>query len=274
MDSEMFKSMKVLAVATGIIMLPLVTTEGALSQPLLAQLMPPSVYMPQQVPHIPATAVPAPAGRAASDTREIEARILVTLAIAAERDGKLVQAIDLYQQVMDLGKQTGKPSVDVAVAEGRVGGIYADLHQFRLAIHYANMSLAEFQKILGPVSDDVAIELNNVGWMKEQLGLNKQAEAAYKQALSVLYASSDADDDLIGISENNYAHFLASGHRDREAYQHYQKAYAHMKQCFGPNYPLSKYIQGQLRQAKKQLDLPAAKVPARSQDSVKHPGSR
>ena len=254
----MKRSTKSLIAATAATLLPLMTMPIAMSQPLITQLMPPSVVFPPQAPKPAAIPAPAHVPMPAADERTVEARILLQLGTGAEQDGKLLDAIGIYNQVLAVSQRMGRPNIDAAIAAGRLGALYADLRQMPKAIKSAHIALAEFEKVEGPINNDVAIELNNLAWMYEQVGQMKQAEASYKQGLSVLRASKDEDDDLIGITENNYADLLMSQHRVKEAYPHYQKAFANLSDFFGSDHPLAKMAGHKLEKAKRQMTRTAA----------------
>ncbi len=218
--------------------------------PLVSQLVPSTVLVPPQIPVQPPrqSTLPLPSTPPDQSLNDaaIEARTLLQLATGAEARGKLSSAIELYKQVVQTAAKLGTPSTDAAIANGRIAALCADMGRPTLGIRYAKNSLMEFQKLEGPVNNDVAIELNNLAWLEQKAGNSREAEKLYRQSLSVLQASQDENEDLRAITENNLADLLILHHQYGDAFKHYQNGYAHAKAYYGADNPLTRMISKKL----------------------------
>lgn len=242
----MFTKKNAIVAATILGLLPMASAPTAFSAPLVSQIIPPSVFVPPHAPPAEAVPAPAPGTKAEPEENAVEASILLRLAGGAEAEGNLLEALRLYEKVIQLTAKAGVPSVNAAIANGRLGALCADLDSPEIGIRFAKRSLQEFEQLEGPVNNDVAIELNNLAWLQEQAGKNLEAERSYEQALTILQIVAEDNEDLFAITENNLADLLTDQHRVKEAYKHYQNSYEHAKASFGQDNPLTKMIQKKL----------------------------
>jgi tetratricopeptide (TPR) repeat protein len=252
----MIGNKKFIAAAIFLMALPVSTPLAAQSVPVVAQLVPPVIFTPPSTPKVPSlNSVPTPAPSRANgrDEAAIEARILLQLAAGSEQDGKTLDAINLYRQVISVSEKTMSPSMDAGIAAGRLGALYADMKNLSLAMKYAKQALQTFEKFEGPVCNDVGIELNNIAWIQEQLGDKIGAERTYKQTIAVFKASADENDDLIAVACQNLGDMYRTQLRYKDAYAQFKTAQHFAQAFFGDEHPLARLIKTKLKETKRLL---------------------
>lgn len=215
--------------------------------------LPPALFTPPQLPSPRTIPAPAPLPQIKADDAAIRAHTTLAKAIQADQTGQTAAAIKLYKQVLNWAAITGLPNMDAAIASGRLGALFAQLREIGQGIKYSKLAIEQFQKVEGPVSNDVAIELNNLAWLHNQLFERGIAERLYKQSLSILHASGDENGDLIGITENNLGDLLSDEHKGREALSHYENSYRFLKGYYGAEAKLTKMAAGKLAHCRRSL---------------------
>ncbi|MEQ8969852.1 MAG: CHAT domain-containing tetratricopeptide repeat protein [Coleofasciculus sp. C1-SOL-03] len=132
---------------------------------------------------VPVT-VPLMVQQSWAQTQELQAEweALVDQAIQQTRIGQYRQAIETWQQVLDLARQLNDRQLEALAMLG-IGFNYEQLDQYQKALDYYNQALPIFQEVGDQAS--VATTLNNIGRVYHAIGQPQKALESYNQALPI-----------------------------------------------------------------------------------------
>ncbi len=131
--------------------------------------------------------------------------------------GKAKEALDYYQQALELHKQLGNKTGE-ASSLNNIGAIFHGIGYEKKALYYCKKSLAIKVEIGN--EKGIAMSLNNVGTIYKELGESKKALSYYKKALDI----KNKNGGKKGIILKNIGHIYLSQHKLNDALSNYKKA--------------------------------------------------
>jgi len=223
-----------LLIATSVVMCPVPSAQA--------------ILLPMAPPTAIATPLPAPNTTPIehNDASEVFTSVLITLAEAAQAEGNTANAMHFYEQVLRLRSIIGKPTINAAIASGRLAFIYEDMHKLAKAEMLVKQALKDIDSLFGSASEAAGIALNNWALIKEKLGNKPQAEALYKRSLNALQSDRGSSADVIAIVEANLANFYCKANRLREAEHQYKSALENLRKISGEKDPEIQAIKSRL----------------------------
>jgi len=109
--------------------------------------------------------------------------------------------------------------------------------KFSEALTLAQKTLADAEKVRGPVHRDVAAALNNLGQVYGSLGQESEAEQLYKRALAIFEKVGGLDSADVAPTLNNLAALYQRQDRFADAEPLFRRALAIRERTLGPSHP-------------------------------------
>ncbi len=144
-----------------------------------------------------------------------EATILCNLALAQKNQDKFEQARKNFLAAIQILERLGIKSGDAAIVKANLAALDLQLaNNLGQAEKTTKEALDEHKKTFGENSEQVAVDLNNLGAICRDQARFDEAESYYKKAIEV-YKAINSDDLAIGL--NNLGELYARQNKDAEA---------------------------------------------------------
>lgn len=192
-------------------------------------------------------------------------------AIVARERADFHAALEHGRRALDLGiKAYGPGHLDVARAEGALGGAYFSLGRYQEALEHHERARKAYEEILGPTHPDCANPLIDMGEVHRRRGDVAGAVAMTERSLAILTPALGAAHPQVGKMHNNLAVSLGEMARYDEARRHFELALDIRQKAYGELHPgvalaLSNLTQAELEQT---ADVPSALARQRSERAV------
>lgn len=193
-----------------------------------------------------APSTPVPLGPAQSDRADILASVLVSMARAAEEDGQTKQAIALYQAAWDIRKESGVPTINSAIAAGRLSYLYARSSKLYLAEILAKQSLQDVISVFGTNCEVAGIGLNNLATIEETLKHFGYAEKLYKESIEAARGDGESALETVAIAESNLGDLYWKQNKIDKALELYNRALNDLRQFSSGSDPEIARVQSKL----------------------------
>jgi eukaryotic-like serine/threonine-protein kinase len=161
-------------------------------------------------------------------------RALWSLAALRHQQGRIGEAKDLYLHSLSILETTDAPQTDVSAVLDELASAYTWEQQWALAKSTYERALAIDRKVLGDNHPRVAIRLNNLAIVAQNLGDLPLAESLYKEAIArdeVAYGSRHPE---TALTKGNYSSLLRREGRYKEAEQYLHSALESKLAVYGP----------------------------------------
>lgn len=200
---------------------------------------------------LPSETVPPPSTYL--DSSELLPSVMVVFARAAEDSGQTAEAIRVYMQVWQLRQMHGAPTVNGAIASGRLAFLHAQLGKMTAAEAFGRLSLKDIKAIFGPSGEVTGIALNNLGTIEELMHHYKQAEVLYEQSIRAIEAETGPSNQSLSIARSNLANLYCKVRRFNEALKQYELALADLKKMTSNRDPEVQSLITKINQVRKYL---------------------
>jgi tetratricopeptide (TPR) repeat protein len=124
------------------------------------------------------------------------ARLLYNVGTLSCKSGVFLEAIDYYEQALDIQMQQGCNDVDVATAKVLIGTVEFHIGQYRKSLNLLEGALAVFEKEFGSEHEVVADTLHRIGIVKAALWHLDDAMDNLERALNLqlkLFGENDLE---------------------------------------------------------------------------------
>jgi tetratricopeptide (TPR) repeat protein len=157
------------------------------------------------------------------------------------QQGQFNEAKDLYKRGLDILETTSAPSTDVSALLDDLAQVYAREQQWGLAKQTYERALEVDRRVLGDDHPRIAMHLNNLAIVAQNLGDLKQAETLYRDAIHRMErAYGERHPETIGAIDN-YGLLLQREGRLAEAEPLLRSALALTLSLYGPDHYTTGY---------------------------------
>lgn len=146
-------------------------------------------------------------------------------------------------QLLQVLVEANFPQDEQARVYLKLGALHSNQQNLEKAESCFKKTLHLLQAADGNVSADIAILLNNLGWVEQQRGKLSAAELHFKEALSLLKTSPGEKSVKYGLTASNLAEVYVAQSRTAEALRWLKEASAALCQSLGKNDPVAKAVE-------------------------------
>jgi serine/threonine protein kinase/predicted negative regulator of RcsB-dependent stress response len=151
------------------------------------------------------------------------------------RQGRLPDAKELYNRSLNILETTGAPATDVSALLDDLAQVYADEQQWALAKQTYERALQVDRRVLGDDHPRVAMRLNNLAVVAQNIGDLKMAEALYRDAIRRDEQAYGEQHPETGAALGNYGLLLQREGRLAEAEPLLRSALDVVLKLYGPD---------------------------------------
>jgi len=161
-------------------------------------------------------------------------RALWALGQLRYRQDRLVDAKDLYNRSLDILENTGAPATDVSALLDDLAQVYAGEQQWALAKQTYERALEVDRRVLGDDHPRVAMRLNNLAVVAQNIGDLKLAESLFRDAIRRDERAYGGQHPETGAGRGNYGLLLQREGRLAEAEPLLRSALDVVLKLYGP----------------------------------------
>jgi len=169
-------------------------------------------------------------------TSEESGRALWTLGELRQERGQLGEAKELYKRSLSILETSVAPQTDVSGVLDDLAQIYSSEHQWTLAKQTYERALEVDRRVLGDDHPRVAMHLNNLAVVAQNIGDLKQAEALYRDAIRRQERVYGSQHPETAADKGNYGLLLQREGRLAEAEPLLRDALAVTLSLYGPDH--------------------------------------
>jgi len=162
-------------------------------------------------------------------------RALWALGQLRYRQDRLVDAKDLYNRSLDILENTGAPATDVSALLDDLAQVYAGEQQWALAKQTYERALEVDRRVLGDDHPRVAMRLNNLAVVAQNIGDLKLAESLFRDAIRRDERAYGGQHPETGAGRGNYGLLLQREGRLAEAEPLLRSALDVVLKLYGPD---------------------------------------
>src|SRR6266436_4701565 len=162
-------------------------------------------------------------------------RALWALGQLRYRQDRLVDAKDLYNRSLNILETTGAPATDVSALLDDLAQVYAGEQQWALAKQTYERALEVDRRVLGDDHPRVAMRLNNLAVVAQNIGDLKLAESLFRDAIRRDERAYGDQHPETGAGRSNYGLLLQREGRLAEAEPLLRSAFDVVLKLYGPN---------------------------------------
>jgi serine/threonine protein kinase len=162
-------------------------------------------------------------------------RALWALGVLRYHQDRFADAKELYSRGLDILETTGAPPIDVSALLDDLAQVYADEQQWALAKKTYERALQVDRRILGDDHPRVAMRLNNLAIVAQNIGDLKLAEALFRDAIRRDERAYGDQHPETGAARGNYGLLLQREGRLAEAEPVLRSALDVVLKLYGPD---------------------------------------
>ncbi|HEY9714316.1 MAG TPA: tetratricopeptide repeat protein, partial [Chroococcales cyanobacterium] len=165
----------------------------------------------------------------------------------------LLSSMRLMRSVDDI------PGLLLAATYSKLAVVNFYMNRLDRAEYFCRIALPVLKDSAGSISPDLAIALNNLGWIEYELKQYKHSESHLRQSLYILQRLFGDKDVLYGLTANNLAKVYLSVGNYQAALLWYRRCSKAMHSSVGPGSPITGEIDLRCRQLQSLLGKNAYK---------------
>ncbi|HME40879.1 MAG TPA: serine/threonine-protein kinase [Steroidobacteraceae bacterium] len=162
-------------------------------------------------------------------------RALWALGLLRYQQGRFVDAKQLYSRSLNILETTGAPQTDVSALLDDLAHVYVIQQQWSLAKQTYERALEVDRRVLGDDHPRVAMRLNNLAIVAQNMGDLKLAETQYRDAIRRDERAYGDHHPETGLARGNYGLLLQREGRLAEAEPHLRSALDVVFKLYGPD---------------------------------------
>ena len=127
-------------------------------------------------------------------------------------------------------------------AYARLAAISCYLRRYSDAEQYQKSAIYILEAAYGPLSPDLGVCLNNLGWIEDRLHKTAAAEVHFKQALALFAHTKLTNTMYYGCAANSLAEIYMSTGRGQQALVYFRKSIDALTRSMGPDHVLVQLV--------------------------------
>ncbi|XXF76299.1 serine/threonine-protein kinase [Myxococcaceae bacterium GXIMD 01537] len=168
---------------------------------------------------------------------ELTARRLTYEGVFATAEGKHEEALDRFQEVLDLRRRFLPPHhPDIGGALTDLAGVLGHLGRYEEAMEHARSALTNLEAAEGPSHPDVGYALQSLGAAESELGRYTEALALHQRALELFEGVYGAESQPVAVARTYIGLQQGFLGRHEEALENHRRSLAVWEKLVGPEH--------------------------------------